>query len=113
MIKVYHNPRCKKSCDGLAYLQTKTTNITIVKYMETGITPQEIKEILHKMAKRPIDLVRTQEELYRKELKNQNLSDEEWIDMLSKNPRLLQRPIIVTDTKAVIGQPVSEIDKIL
>ncbi|HOK51204.1 MAG: arsenate reductase family protein [Bacteroidales bacterium] len=113
MIKIYHNPRCKKSCAGLAYLQEKTSNFTIIKYMEKGITADEIRDILYKSGKRPIDLVRTQEELYKKELKNKNLSDEEWIDILSKNPRLLQRPILVTEEKAIIGQPVTEIDKIL
>ncbi|MGC8824465.1 MAG: arsenate reductase family protein [Bacteroidales bacterium] len=113
MIKIYHNPRCKKSSAGLAYLQQKNIPFTIIKYMDNGITKEEIREILHKMNKRPIDLVRTQEELYKKDLKNKNLCDEEWIEILSNNPRLLQRPIVVTDTKAIIGQPVSEIDKIL
>lgn len=112
MIKIYHNPRCKKSRAGLAYLQTKTSEIAIIKYMEKGITANEIREILQKMGKRPLDLVRTQEELYQKELKNKNLSDDEWIEVLCNNPRLLQRPIVVTDTKAIIGQPVTEIDKI-
>jgi len=113
MIKIYHNPRCKKSCAGLAYLQTKTSDFTIVKYMDNGITPDEIREIMIKSSLRPLDLIRTQEELYKKDLKNKNLSDEQWIEILSKNPRLLKRPIVVTDTRAVFAQPVTEIDKIL
>ncbi|MCX7987797.1 MAG: arsenate reductase (glutaredoxin) [Bacteroidales bacterium] len=113
MIKIYHNPRCKKSCAGLAYLQNKVKDFTIVKYLEKGISFDEIQEIIHKSGLRPIDFVRTQEEMYKKELKDKNISDEEWIKILSENPRLLQRPIIVTDTKAIVGQPISEIDKIL
>jgi len=113
MIKIYHNPRCKKSCAGLAYLQTKTSDFTIVKYMDNGITPDEIREIMVKSGLRPLDLIRTQEELYKKELKNKNFSDDQWIEILSKNPRLLKRPIVVTDNRAVIAQPVTEIDKIL
>ena len=60
---------------------------------------------------KPSDLVRTQEELYKKELKNKNFTDDEWMSILSENPKLIKRPIIVGKHKAVLGDPAENINK--
>lgn len=113
MIKIYHNPRCKKSCEGLKYLQLKNIDIDVVKYLEKGLSQNEIKEILLKSNKKPLDLVRTQEEYFKKELKGKKFTDDEWIKIISDEPRLLQRPIVLGKYKAVLAQPASLIDTIL
>ncbi len=113
MVKIYHNPRCKKSIAGLSYLQSKRSDIHIIKYIEEGISSEELAEILCLLNLKPIDIVRKQEELFKKELKNKNFTQEEWLQILSKNPKLIQRPIIITEKGAIIGQTFSEIDKIL
>ena len=61
----------------------------------------------------PSNLVRTEEDYYKKELKGKDIQDEEWITILSENPRLIQRPIIVTEHNAVLGQPPENIDNLL
>ena len=113
MIRIYHNPRCRKSRAGLEYLQDKTGDFETIDYIKNGISQEEIREILVKMNTSPSNLVRTQEDYYKKELKGKDIPSEEWILILSENPRLIQRPIIVTEHKAVLGQPPENIDNLL
>jgi arsenate reductase (glutaredoxin) len=113
MIRIYHHPRCRKSRAGLEYLKEKTGEFETIDYIKRGISPEEIREILAKMNTSPSNLVRTQEDYYKKMLKGKDIQDEEWISILSENPRLIRRPIIVTEHKAVLGQPPENIDKLL
>ena len=112
-LKIYHNPRCKKSRAGLTYLQSKTNKFEIVEYQKTGLTEEILKEILLKSNLKAADLVRTQEEIFKKELKGKKFTDDEWIKIIVENPNLLQRPIIVGNHKAVLAQPPEAIDKLL
>jgi arsenate reductase (glutaredoxin) len=105
MLKIYHNPRCKKSCEGLKYLQNKKVEFEIVKYIEKGLTREELREILLKLNLKPHEIIRKQEDYYKKELKGKKFNDDEWLKIIIENPKLLQRPIIVGKYKAVIAQP--------
>lgn len=109
-LKVYHNNRCRKSRAGLEHLRQKTGDFEIREYLKEGITEEDLKEILLKMNVHPYDLVRTQEEYFKKELKGKKFTDEEWIKIISENPKLLKRPVIVSKHKAVIGDPPENID---
>jgi arsenate reductase (glutaredoxin) len=113
MLKVYHNPRCRKSRAGLDYLKSKGSEPEIIDYIKNPLNEKELKNLLKKLGKKPKDIVRTQEDYYKKELKGKDLSDTEWIKILVENPRLIQRPILETETKAVIGDPAENIDNIL
>lgn len=64
------------------------------------------------MGKAPIDMVRTQEKLFKSDFKDKNITEEEWFVILSENPRLLKRPIIEADNNAVLAQPPDEIEKL-
>jgi len=110
VIKIYHNPRCRKSRAGLEYLKLKDNNIEVVDYLKTGLNKEIIQEILLKTNLHPIDLVRTQEEIYKKELRGKSFTDEEWIKIICENPKLLVRPIVLSNRKAVIGDPVENIN---
>ncbi len=111
-MKIYHNPRCKKSRAGLQYLEGKTDIIEKVEYLKKGITSDELREILLKLNQKPSEIVRKQEDLYKKELKNKEFNDEEWIRILTENPKLIMRPIVVGKHKAVIGDPPINIEKL-
>lgn len=111
-MKIYHNPRCSKSRAGLKYLEENGYQITVKNYMKEGIDPEEIKSILNKTGMAAIDLVRKQEELYKKEYKDKEISEEEWINILSENPKLLQRPIVINGKKAILAQPPEQVEKI-
>ena len=113
MLTIYHNPKCKKSREGLKYLQTKGIVLEVVNYINNGISEQELKDIIKKLNLRPSDIVRKQEDLYRKELKGKNFTDIEWMKILVENPRLIQRPIVVAKYKAVIAQPPDKVEELL
>ena len=113
MLKIYHNPRCRKSRAGLEYLRERTTGFEIIDYIKDGITVEEIREILLKMNVSPKDLVRTQEDIYKKELKGKQFTNEEWISILAENPKLIRRPVVVGKHKAIIGDPPDELEKLL
>jgi arsenate reductase (glutaredoxin) len=113
MLKIYHNPRCKKSCEGLKYLQEKAKDFEVVKYLESGLSNEILNEILLKTNKKPVELVRTQEEFYKTELKGKSFTDDEWKKIIIENPKLLQRPIVIGKYKAVFAQPANTIDELL
>jgi arsenate reductase (glutaredoxin) len=113
MLKIYHNPRCRKSRAGLDYLKSIGSEPEIIDYIKTPLSEKELKKLLEKLGKKPKDIVRTQEDYYKKELKGKDLSESEWIKILVGTPRLIQRPIVETKNKAVIGDPAENIDSIL
>ena len=112
-MKIYHNPRCSKSRNGLKYLNEKGYEFEVVKYLDEGISEEELTEIISKTGIRPFDFVRTQEDLYKKEYKGKEFSDKEWIKILAENPKLLHRPIVVNGDKAVLGNPPENVEGII
>jgi arsenate reductase len=113
MITVYHNPKCRKSRAGVQYIQDKGIECTIVEYLKTPFTREQFADLLMKLNMRPADIVRTQEDEYREKLKGKNFTDEEWVTILLENPKLIQRPIVVKNHKAVLGHDVDEIERLL
>jgi arsenate reductase (glutaredoxin) len=111
--RIYHNPRCRKSRAGLSYLSERTQDFVLKDYIKEGISTGEIREILLKLNIRPEDLVRKQEDIYKKELKGKKFTDDEWIHILAENPKLIRRPVVVGKHKAVIGDPPDELDRLL
>lgn len=112
MIKIYHNPRCRKSRAGLAHLESKKVEFEVVDYLKNPISEAELADILIKLNKSPMDMIRTQEAIYKSDFKGKNFSDEEWIKIMVEHPKLIQRPIVVKDYKAIWGDPAEEIDRL-
>jgi len=110
MVTVYHNPRCKKSRAGLQHVIEKKMEYRVREYLKEPFTEKELTILLMKLNRKPLALMRTQEEYFRKELKGLNLNDDEWIKVMVENPRLIQRPIVEGKYKAVVGDPVENID---
>jgi len=110
MYIIYHNPRCKKSRAGLQRVIEKGIEHQVREYLKDPLTEEELATLLMKLNKKPVDMIRTQEEYFRKELKGLNLNDEEWIRVMVENPKLIHRPIIEGKYKAVLGDPVENID---
>jgi arsenate reductase (glutaredoxin) len=113
MITIYHNPSCKKSREGLNYLREKTPEIEIKNYIKDGIGEQELKTILMKLNKSPHEMIRTQEADYKLKFKGKNFTDDEWIKIMVENPKLIRRPIVIRNYKAVWGDPVGNIDVLI
>lgn len=112
-MKIFHNPRCSKSRAGIEYLNDKGVEFEVVEYLKSGISKEDIDEILLKTNLKPKDLIRTHEEYYKQELKDKNFTDDEWIKIIIENPKLLKRPIVLDRLKGVIAIPAETIDCLL
>ncbi len=114
MIKIYHNPRCKKSRAGLQYLQEKKVQFITVLYLkDEAFTVESLTELLKKMNVKPTEMLRTQEKEYKENFKGKTLSDAEWIKVMVDNPKFIKRPIVESDNNAVWADPPVNIDDLL
>jgi arsenate reductase (glutaredoxin) len=113
MYKIYHNPRCKKSRAGLKFLEDHNLSFEVKRYLDESIDAQELKTIFSKMGVKASDMIRTQEEVYKKEFKGKNLTDDEWIAAIVAHPKLLKRPIVIHNDQAVWGDPAENIQSIV
>ncbi len=112
-MKIYHNPRCTKSRQGVAFLEEAKVDFEIIKYLETPLKKEELKDILVKLNYTPIQLVRKTEAIWKENFKGKELSDEEIIEAMVSNPKLIERPIILKDNKAVVARPTEKISELL
>ena len=112
MYTVYHNPRCKKSRTGLQHVIEKGMEHQVREYLKDPLSEEELTTLLMKLHKKPVEMIRTQEEYFRKQLKGLSMNDQEWIKIMLENPKLIQRPIVEGKYKAVLGDPVENIDEL-
>ncbi|MEX6625409.1 arsenate reductase (glutaredoxin) [Tenacibaculum salmonis] len=105
MIKIYHNPRCSKSRQGIEILENSKKEFEVVKYLETIPTEKQLTEIIDLLNIAPIQLVRKNEKIWKEEFKGKELSDAQVIKAMIDNPKLIERPIVINNNKAVIGRP--------
>lgn len=113
MITIYHNPRCGKSRECLAFLENNNKQFEIIKYLENPLNFEELSAIINKLKIPAIDIIRTKEPIWIEKYKGKNLSNEEILSAIVANPILMERPIVVVNDKAVIARPLSNIETIL
>lgn len=113
MIQILHNPRCRKSREGLLFLEKKGIEFEVVKYLENQLSESELKDIISKLGISPIELVRKNEAIWKSDFKGKNLSDSEIIKAMVEHPKLIERPIIINKNKAIVGRPAEAIETIL
>ena len=112
---IYHNKKCSKSRAALELLQSKGLEPSIIEYLKNPPTFDELEEIIIKLNIHPKQLIRFKEDKA-KELgisTGDQHTNEQWIAILSKNPDLIERPIVVTITGAVIGRPPENVLKLM
>ncbi|NNE31017.1 MAG: arsenate reductase (glutaredoxin) [Winogradskyella sp.] len=105
MIEIYHNPRCSKSRQGLAILEESGKDYKIIKYLDENLGPEQLKNIIAKLDIKPIELVRKNEAIWKSDYKGKTLSDQEIIEAMVANPKLIERPIVTNGNDAVVGRP--------
>ena len=113
MITIYHNPRCGKSRDCLAFIETSEKKFEIIKYLETPLTFNELEEIIRKLKINPIELIRKNETIWKENFKGKELTDSEIIQTMVDYPILMERPIVVYNDKAIIARPLEKINEII
>jgi arsenate reductase len=112
-IQIWHNNRCGKSRSALQILQEKGLPFEVKNYLENPPTEAEIEQVLKKAGIKAHDLIRTGESLYKEKFKGKNHTEKEWINILSENPILIERPIVLCGNKAVVARPPEKVSDIL
>lgn len=113
MIKVYHNPRCAKSREALQWLDDHQLSYEVVKYMEKGLRPDELEELLDLLDKSAHELIRTKEAIWKEQYADLDLNEDELIMVMVEEPRLMERPIVVTEDQAILARPASALEALL
>ena len=110
---IYHNPNWSKSRQSLELLKEKHVKLNIVEYIKTPLSLDEIKSISTKLNMRPQEFLRRNDARYKElNLSEFNGTDDTLFQIIIDNPRILERPIISSSTKAVIGRPPENIFKL-
>ncbi len=112
-LTIYHNPRCSKSREALALLEGRGLTPRIVRYLEDPPSAAELAEIVRKLGIRPEQLVRKGEDVYKAKFAGRTLGDDQWIAAMVENPVLIERPIVIAGSRAVIGRPPERVSALL
>lgn len=112
-VQIWHNPRCSKSREAMQILEENGLEAEVIKYLEVKPSIGEIKEVLQLLGVNARELMRTKEDIY-KELGLSNIEDEEkLIEAMATHHKLIERPIIIKNNRAIIGRPTSRIAEFL
>ena len=111
--KLLHNPRCRKSREGLKFLKAKKIEFETVLYLEDLLDKKQIEEIIDKSEINPIHFIRKKEKIWKELFKNKSLSKNQIIQAIFEHPKLMQRPIFISENKSIIANPPEESFKIL
>ena len=113
MIKIYHNNKCSKSRAALRLLQEGGYDFEIIEYLLNIPTRQELKDVLKKLDISALDLVRKNEDEYKKLIKDKELTEDKIICYMLEYPKLIERPIIIKGDKACIARPIDNLINLL
>ncbi|USH03112.1 arsenate reductase (glutaredoxin) [Grimontia kaedaensis] len=112
-VTIYHNSRCSKSRQTLALLEEKGIQPDVVAYLDTPPSADTLKTLQGQLGfDSPRQMMRTKEAIY-KELQLANATDEQLIQAMVENPKLIERPIVVANGKAAMGRPPENVLTIL
>ena len=113
-VSIYHNPRCSKSRQTKELIEAQNITPTVIEYLKTPPSKTELKHILKLLQITARDLLRKKEAEYEElGLDNADLDEDQIIDIMIKHPKLIERPIVVTDKGAAIGRPPENVLEIL
>lgn len=109
---VYHNSKCSKSRNAIDFLREKGVDFSVVEYLKTPLNKEELKNIVVKLGIDPLDLIRKGEPEFKENFKNKSLTNNEWLDAMVKFPKLIERPIVLTEVKAIVARPTERINEL-
>ncbi|MCB1772176.1 MAG: arsenate reductase (glutaredoxin) [Gammaproteobacteria bacterium] len=113
-VTIYHNPRCSKSRQTLQLLEEQSVTPDVVEYLKTPPDAATLGSLLDMLGLQPRELMRTKEAEYRESgADNEDLSRAQLIELMVRYPKLIERPIVVSNGKAAIGRPPERVLDIL
>lgn len=104
-MKIYHNPRCSRSRQTLAIIQKAGKKVEIIDYQNQVPTEEELTAIIKLLEINAEDLVRKSEDIYKEKFKGKKITQQEWVKIMIEHPKLIERPIVISGDKAIIGRP--------
>jgi arsenate reductase len=104
-VKIYHNPMCSKSRQVVALVESKTSDFEIIEYLKNPLKFEEITLLLSQLNIKPLELIRIQESIWKENYKGIQMNDDEIINAIVNHPKLMERPIVTTNKKAILGRP--------
>jgi len=113
MLTIYHNSRCRKSRETLALIEEARAEVQVVEYLKDIPSADELKGLLAKLGIPAEKLLRKNEAIFKEQFKGKALSEEEWVEAMIQNPKLIERPIVVKGDKAVLGRPPEQVKELL
>jgi len=105
MITIYHNPRCSKSRACHLILSDAKKDIEVINYMQTPFSEEKLREVIGLLGISPLELVRTNEVIWKEKFKGKKMSDNALIKAMVQYPKLIERPIVVFENSAIIARP--------
>ncbi|RKT01839.1 ArsC/Spx/MgsR family protein [Chryseobacterium defluvii] len=109
LVKVLHNGNCSKSNAVLEYLDENGVPFEIINMVDDPLSVLEIRTVLKKLNQSVFHIIRKTEKLYMEKFATHNYSEDEWIKILSENPSLIQRPILIKGSVAMLGRPIENV----
>lgn len=107
---IYHNPRCSKSRETLAILQDAGADVTVVEYLKTPPSREELKRLYARAGMTPREGLRTAEDAAKP---FKTASDDTILDAMVAEPILIERPLVETDKGVRLGRPPEKVREIL
>lgn len=111
-MKIYHNPRCGKSRKALSTIEESGTACEVVEYLKSAPDFAELKDLQKKLGLKPLDFIRTKEDVFKEKFAGKSLSDDQWLKAIADNPILLERPIVVKGNQAWIVRTDEALEKL-
>jgi arsenate reductase (glutaredoxin) len=111
-VKIYHNPRCSKSREALGLLQARGVSPQVVEYLKTPPSRTELQEILKVLGLSAKELVR-KKEAAEANIDLEALSEADLVSAMVAHPEIIERPIVVNGSAAVVGRPPERVLDIL
>ena len=108
-LTIYHNPSCSKSREALNHLTDNGYQINVILYLKNTLNKEQLQKILVQIDMNTIQLIRKNEDDW-KSIKDRNeFSENEILELLVANPKLIERPIITNKNSGVLGRPLEKL----
>lgn len=113
MITILHNNRCGKSRAAVQFLESKGIDFETRLYLDSPLSEVEIEEVLKKLELPADELIRKNEELWKEKFSSVSYSQQGLISILANYPKLLLRPIVIMENKAIIARDLEKLEQFL
>ena len=102
---LWHNPRCSKSRQALALLQERGASVTLRRYLDDAPTLDELRAAQSALGLPVLAMMRSKDAAFRERGLTPDSDAETLLAAMAEDPRLIERPVLFADGKAVIGRP--------